>query len=135
MLKGLTKYRDEGLLLLRIGIGLSYILLHGGPKLLGGPETWYQVGGAISSVGIEMGFVFWGLLAALAETLGGLLLIFGWFFRPALLLLLISMLVATLMQIDAGEDWASVVAHPLKMAILFFCWLFIGPGRMSIDGK
>lgn len=135
MFKNLNKYRDAGLLLLRLGIGAVFIFVHGIPKLSGGAETWHATGQAMSVVGINFGFTIWGLLAALTETLGGVLLIIGFVFRPVLVLMLILMLIATFMQLTAGEPMGPVVSHPLKMAILFFCWMLIGPGKYSIDGK
>ena len=39
VLRFLDKYRDIGLLFLRIGIGVMFIM-HGLPKLIGGPEKW-----------------------------------------------------------------------------------------------
>ena len=38
VLRFLDKYRDIGLLFLRIGIGVMFIM-HGLPKLIGGPEN------------------------------------------------------------------------------------------------
>ncbi|HCA99259.1 MAG TPA: DoxX family protein, partial [Porphyromonadaceae bacterium] len=35
---------QAGLLLLRVGIGVS-IFFHGLPKITGGPETWTAIGG------------------------------------------------------------------------------------------
>lgn len=37
ILRSLDKYRDVGLLILRVGIGLMF-MIHGFPKLFGGPE-------------------------------------------------------------------------------------------------
>ena len=36
--------KDWGILLLRVGIGLMFIVVHGGPKLLGGKKHWTQIG-------------------------------------------------------------------------------------------
>ncbi|GIV59403.1 MAG: hypothetical protein KatS3mg043_0492 [Rhodothermaceae bacterium] len=123
---------DLGLLVLRVGIGLTYITLHGWGKLVGGPERWAQVGQAVSHLGIEFGFVFWGFLAACAETVGGLLLALGLFFRPACLWLLGTMSVAVAFHLGRGDGWGGA-AHALKGAVLFFSLLFIGPGRYSLD--
>ncbi len=42
ILRSLTRYRDAGLLILRIGIGIMF-LYHGAPKLIGGPEKWEKL--------------------------------------------------------------------------------------------
>ena len=55
-----------GLLILRIGIGIS-IFFHGLPKIMGGPETWTAIGGTMSNLGINFAPTFWGFMAAFAE--------------------------------------------------------------------
>ena len=82
-----------GWLILRFGIGIS-IFLHGLPKIMGGAETWTMVGSTMSNFGIYSGHTFWGLLAAFAETVGGILFALGLIFRPAALMLTGTMGVA-----------------------------------------
>src|SRR5687768_1181925 len=89
----LNRYRETGILLLRIGIGVMFIL-HGYPKLLGGPEKWESLGNNMGNLGINFAPAFWGFLAAFAEAIGGLLVVLGLFFRPACFLLFITMVVA-----------------------------------------
>jgi len=127
----LSRYRDEGLLLMRIGIGVMF-LLHGGPKLLAGPDKWQQVGTALTYLGIDFFPAIWGLMAALSEFCGGLCLIFGWFFRPACLLMATTMLVATTMHLGRG-DGLMRASHALESGILFVSLMLIGPGRFSFD--
>ncbi|GAA3947654.1 DoxX family protein [Hymenobacter algoricola] len=128
-----NRYRthDLGLLLLRIGIGVMFTI-HGYPKLMGGPEEWTQVGGAMKSVGIHFAPTFWGLMAAIAEAVGGQLLALGLFFRLACGLLLITMLIAALMHLSAGDGF-NAYSHALESTILFLSLLLIGPGRLSLD--
>ncbi|WP_207435556.1 DoxX family protein [Sabulibacter ruber] len=125
------RYQHEGLLLLRIGIGISFFL-HGWPKITGGPEMWALVGGAMETFGITFGAMFFGFLASFAETFGGLCLLLGLFFRPMTLLLLSTMTVATLKHISDGDDF-NTFSHALEAAILFLSLFFIGPGRYSLD--
>ncbi len=126
----LGKYRDEGLLLLRLGIGFMFIM-HGGFKLLDGPDRWESLGHAMRHFGVRQWPLLWGLLASLAEFLGGICFILGALFRPASLLLLIVMIVAATVQYHKGG--LMVAAHPIEMGILFAGLLFIGPGRYSVD--
>ncbi len=131
----LTKYRELGLLLLRVGLGVMFVI-HGAPKIMGGPETWTALGKATSSVGIHFLPIFWGFMAACAECFGGLFLILGLFFRPACILLGITMTVAAMMHLSMlkpGTNFMSVVAHPIEMAIVFYSLILIGPGKYSVD--
>jgi len=129
----LDKYRDHGLFMLRMGIGMMF-MGHGFPILLGGPEVWTQVGGALSALGIDFAPTVMGLIAALSEFGGGLLLLLGFFTRPACFFLSITMVVATAMHINRGDSF-QVYSHALEAAILFFSILFIGPGKFSMDEK
>jgi putative oxidoreductase len=126
----LTRFRDWGLLLLRVALGLFYIYAHGWRKLAGGVHQWHELGLSMRFVGIHFAPIFWGLMAALAETLGCVLFVFGFLFRPACILLFITLFVASASQWGRGLEAAS---HPIELAILFFCLLFIGPGKYSLD--
>ena len=91
----LSKYTNEGLLVFRMGFGLGFLFFHGWAKLVGGPERWQAVGGAMSSLGIDFGHTFWGFLAAFSESIGGVMIAAGLFYRPVVLLLAGTMFVAT----------------------------------------
>lgn len=133
ILRSLTKYRDTGILILRIGIGIMFIY-HGFPKLTGGPEKWEKLGMAMNYVGVSFVPVFWGFMAAFAEFFGGIFIILGLFFRPACILLVITMAVASIMHLKKG-DGLKVAAHAIESGILFFSLILIGPGKYSIDKK
>ena len=129
----LDKYRDKGLLILRVGIGIMF-MFHGYPKITGGPEVWTMLGGALSTIGFTFAPTFMGFLAAVSEFGGGLLLALGLFTRPACFFLLATMIVATLMHVGIGDPFGKY-SHALESAILFFSFLFIGPGTISLDEK
>ncbi len=129
----LGKYRNSGLLIIRLGLGVMFIL-HGYPKLLGGPDSWTGIGGAMQNIGIKFFPIFWGLMAALTETVGGFLLIIGLAFRPACLLLLFTMVIATLMHFSKGDS-LNEASHAIEAGIVFFGLTFIGPGKYSVDKK
>lgn len=95
---------------------------------------WGQVGMAMQSIGIDFAPVFFGFMAAFAEFFGGILLIFGLYMMPTLLLLIITMAVAFLHHVAQGDSF-SQIAHPLKAAIAFVALLLTGPGRYSMDQK
>ena len=129
----LDRYRDIGLLILRIGIGTLFVW-HGSVKLSGGPEKWTSLGEALNAMGIYFAPTFMGLVASLSEFGGGLLLILGLFTRPACFFLLCTMIVATVWHISIGDP-RQIFSQPLGLAILFFSLLFIGPGAISFDEK
>ncbi len=109
-------------------------MFHGYSKVLGGPESWTRLGGAMTVVGINFIPVFWGFMAALSEFGGGLLLALGLFTRSASFFLMMTMIVATLMHISNGDSFGRF-SHALEAAILFFSLLLIGPGKISLDTR
>lgn len=124
------RYRDLGLLIARLGFGLGFVWYHGWPKLAGGTARLEATGAAMQSFGIDVAPQMWGLAAGLAETLGGLLIALGLFFRAAALAVMAVMIVATTNHVVTGEG---TPAHSFKNAWLFAGLFFIGPGRYSLD--
>jgi len=124
---------DWGLLLLRVGLGAAFIA-HGVPKLLGGPETWAALGGAMTNLGVHFAPAVWGLAAACSEAGGGLLLALGLLFRPACVAMLATMLVALAMHFGKGDPFL-VYSHALEDAVVFLALLLTGPGRLSLDRR
>lgn len=129
----LNKHRHIGLLVLRIGIGLMF-MVHGAPKLFGGVEKWGQLGVAMASLGIKFTPVLWGFMAAISEFFGGICLILGIVFRPACILLTITMLVAALSHLSRG-DGLSGASHAIELGIVFLSLILIGAGKYSLDEK
>ena len=128
-----AQYRNIGLLILRIGIGLMFIL-HGYPKLFGGPEMWEQVGGAMQAIGINFLPTAFGFFAAITEFFGGIFIMIGVFFRPALAFLTLVMAVAATTHI-AGCDSFIIISHSIEMGIVFISLLFIGPGKHNLSKR
>ena len=126
----LEPYRDVGLLIIRLGFGLGFVWFHGLPKLTGGSERWAGTGGAMESIGIGVGAEWFGLAAALVETLGGLMLTAGLLFRPVALGLMFVMFVATANHFVTGQGSP---AHSFKNIWLFAGLVLTGPGRYSLD--
>lgn len=131
LFSSLSRYHHAGLLVLRVGIG-AMMILHGYPKLLGGPEKWAKLGGSMAAFGIHDSPAFWGFMAAFAEGVGGLLFLIGFLFRPATLLLMITMAVAAMHHINDGEGVMGG-SHAIELGILFLAMFIIGPGNYSID--
>lgn len=128
---GLGKYTNLGLLLMRAGVG-AMMIVHGYPKLIGGPEKWTKLGASMANLNVHVYPTFWGFMAGAAEALGGLLLILGLAFRPASFLLLFTMVVAAVSHFAKGDDLLRS-SHAIELAFVFLGFFFIGPGRYSID--
>jgi putative oxidoreductase len=130
-----------GLLIIRIGIGIMFVL-YGEGKMFGGPEKWAKLGGAMEGLGITFLPAFWGFMAALAEFGGGILLVLGLLFRPACFLMFCTMFVAASVHwIDAAEAGEALKgkimsgSHAIELGIVFLALLFTGPGKYSVDNK
>lgn len=130
----LPRSYDAGLLVIRLGVGLTFLWLHGWSKITGGPERWARLGGSLEPFGIAFAPEIWGLLAALAESLGGLLLALGLIFRPAAFALLMTMAIAVTSHLLDGDGWRGA-SHALKMAFVFLGLFVSGPGRYSLDER
>ena len=130
---GLSRYSSFGLLVMRLGLGVAFIV-HGMGKFQGGSEVLTAVGSAMGNLGITKGHYFLGFAAAGGECLGGLLVLLGALFRPACLLLLWILGVALFMHLSKGDGFMAY-SHALELLFVFFGLLFVGPGRYSIDGE
>lgn len=126
------KFRDYGLLLLRVGIGLMFVTIHGFPKISGGVQTWMVFGKTFNSIiGISFIPVFWGFMAAISEFGGGICLIAGVLFRPVCTLMLFTMLVAVTAQIRGGYGFSGA-SQALELGIVLLSLIFIGSGRFTL---
>jgi len=147
--------RDVGLLLLRVIIG-GLFMLHGYPKLFGGPgkpvyprlqrhlgpgfAQFMEHGGihnfraTVERIGVPMPHLM-AWVAALSEFVGGGLLILGWLTRPAALLLCGNMGVA-ISRVHWRTGLMGQGGYELALALLagLLGILFAGPGAISIDG-
>ena len=132
----LGNYKNFGLLIIRIGLGIMFIY-HGYPKLMGGVKMWEGIGSATRYAGIHFLPAMWGLLAALTETAGGGLLILGLGFRLVCILLIINMLVAIAFHLHQSGEMGGVMgaAQAIEMAVVFAGLLFVGPGKYSVDKR
>lgn len=125
-------FRNTGLLILRLGYGLSFAFIHGLPKLLGGYDRWEALGRKMTYVGIDFWPVMWGLSAALAETFGGLLIAIGWVTKPAAGFLAYTMIVAAAMHLGQGEGLPGA-SHALEALVIFIALIFTGSGKYSLE--
>lgn len=136
-------YRDFGLLVLRIGIGLAFVVIHGWPHVWGGQAAWRNLGTAVAPLFGKVSFdpVVMGAIGAFIEFVGGMLVIFGLFFRPTCAVMGIFMIIAACTHLVLGlgikppdTTMARLAAgsHAMEMAVLFISLVFIGGGKYSL---
>lgn len=134
---GREKDLDLGLLLLRVGFGFSMLIFHGYGKLIGGPERWAKVGGSLQTFGIDFYPVFWGFMAAFAESFCSVFIIAGIFFMPATFLLSVNMIVAVLFHLYLPEEspaagWSGA-SHAIEYLFVYVVLMISGPGKYRIN--
>jgi uncharacterized membrane protein YphA (DoxX/SURF4 family) len=127
---------DAGLLLLRLAVGLSLAIFFSLPKLIaatahihtGQPWPFIDFNRTIELPAP----VLIAYYQSLNESLGALLLAFGFLTRPAALSLAIGFAAATYCSLKAGEQiWLLAAAYCLMAATL----ALTGPGRFSVDSR
>ena len=117
---------DVGLLVLRLGIGLTMALAHGLGKIP--PSDGFVQ--ATAGMGFPLPVVFaWA--AALSEFLGGLLIAVGFLTRPAAVALAFTMAVARFVQHGADPFGDGELALVYLVAALAL--VFTGAGRYALD--
>jgi putative oxidoreductase len=129
----LDRFRDLGLLILRVGLGGAF-MAHGWPKLAGGAHGWAQIGGAMKHVGITFAPTAFGFAAAISEFFGGLLFALGLLFRPACALLAGTMAMATTMHLSTGDGFTKS-SHAIEAGIVFVAMLLVGPGKHALQNR
>jgi putative oxidoreductase len=78
---------------------------------------------------------FWGFMAVVTETIGGLFSILGLWFRLVSILMVFVFIMAVMHHIYAGDGLGSDSHLPeaLELGFAYFGFIFLGPGRFSID--
>jgi uncharacterized membrane protein YphA (DoxX/SURF4 family) len=94
---------DLGLLLVRLGVGLSVVIFHGYDKLMGGP-TCGPARRPHGACPCHVASRVLGFHVAFAESICSCLLIVGMLFRPAALLLACNMAIAVLTHLNMPVD-------------------------------
>lgn len=121
-------YISVGLLVLRIGIGIAF-MIHGYPKIFGGHAE--GLAGGLAKAGIPGGIMA-AYLAGAAEFFGGLAMILGFLFRPATLALAVTMAVALAFHLSLGDPFVKF-SHAFEDLVLFIALMITGPGKFSFD--
>ena len=120
---------DTGLLILRLGVGLTMAFAHGLGKI---PPSQGFIDGAVGGMGLPAPALF-AWLAALSEFLGGLLIAVGLLTRPAAVFLAATMAVAFFVTHGGaltGDNSGEMAFIYLVAAVAL---AFTGAGRFSLD--
>ena len=130
LFKSKPDYINFGLLFYRLALGIS-MFYHGYLKYVSGEQGLYKVGSMLSALGVPSGFeVILGTIASYAEMVGGILIIIGLFTRIGSILIIGTLAVATILNLNGNFfswDYTSQMAFG---AIMLF---FAGAGRYSLD--
>lgn len=127
----LSRNQAIGQLLLRLGLGSLVLYIYGWENLAGGMDSWRKIGADVKALGIHFWLPFWGFMATMSLTLGMALFIIGFAFRPACLLVTLTVAVAAVADYRAGG--LEKAAPAIALGIVFFCMIIIGPGKYSVD--
>jgi putative oxidoreductase len=121
-----------GLLFMRLGL-TAVLLIHSLPKLIDGSLAWKSVGTTLSFINIGLPPVFFGFVMLLAETLGAISFVFGYFFRTASTVLFVLFGLYFINYFRIG--YQTLMLWSLGLAAVFFGLIYVGPGRYTIAVK
>lgn len=133
ILRGLENYKDEAILLVRLGLGFMFVYVHGGPKVFGGPEKWLEIGSMLKVIGITAVPELLGFIAGLYEFVGGILIALGLFTRLGAGMILSNLLIAGLVMFQLKGLFGAAPA--LEDALFMLMFIAVGAGKYSFDYK
>ncbi|MTI89010.1 MAG: DoxX family protein [Balneolaceae bacterium] len=120
--------QSVAIFLLRVGVSISMLFLHGWPKL-----SNYIDGNVNLFDPLGIGYELSLLLAIFAEIICSVLLILGLFSRVSAIPLIITMLVAIFI-VNAGQPL--IVKERAFLFLMTYAFILLaGPGKYSIDAK
>lgn len=130
LFKSKPDYINFGLLFYRFALGIS-MFYHGYLKYVSGEQGLYKVVAMLSALGVPSGFeVILGTIASYAEMVGGILIIIGLFTRIGSLLIIGTLTVATILNLNGNFfSWD----YPSQMGFGAIMLFFAGAGRYSLD--
>ena len=123
----LDRLQPLALFAMRIALG-AVMVAHGYHKVFGGLHHHVEL---VSSLGLPGWTAY---LSALAEFLGGLFVLAGFFTRVAALAICIDLSVAIWkVHLHNGLTGNNAIEFPLALATLAFAMIFFGAGPIAID--
>ena len=132
ILSFLNKYREGGILLLRVAVGLMLVCA-GFPVVAEGAGRWHTAAPVVTQLfHVTSHLTFWGAVVAFSELICGVLMIIGLLTRVACLVVAVGITCETIGHLRHHPTLnmtAMMVAH----ALLIYALLLIGPGKYSVD--
>jgi putative oxidoreductase len=127
---------DFALLIGRVAIGLCFVVHALGKLGIVGSSTLDGFASRLEELGIPMPAVQ-ARVAVASELGGGLLLVFGLATRPACLVLIVTMLVASIIG-HRGAGYLITNDSPgaeytINLAVICLMYFLVGPGASSLD--
>lgn len=98
---------------------------------MGGPSAWAHFGGGARHLGLASNFQLWGFAGSLFGCLGGVLMIFGLFFRIGVLLVLV-LAIGHAIAVESRTGFRAALPA-IQLCLVLVGILFVGPGKYSID--
>ena len=122
---------DWAVLILRV-IPSFYMFYYHGLKKISSTASWEWLGkAAMSVIGIEFGYIYFGFLAALSEGVLVWLVFLGIFTRLSSFFIILTMFFASSYHLADGESAESALIYLTIYLVIFI----LGPGRYSLDEK
>jgi putative oxidoreductase len=121
-----------GLLIMRLGLAAA-LLIHSLPKLLGGSHAWQGLGTMLGFINVGVSASILGFTILLIEALGGVSLLFGYFFRIACIILFILFGLYSFNYFSIS--YQTLMLWSIGIAAVFLGLFFIGPGRYALTVK
>ena len=121
-----------GLLIMRLGLAAT-LLIHAVPKLLNGSASWAIAGENLSFMNTGLPLEVLGLILLILETLGGICLISGYFFRSANIVMTIIYVFYFINYFNAG--YKTLLLYSMGLVAVFFGLIYIGHGRYAVSVK
>jgi putative oxidoreductase len=123
---------NSGLLIMRLGLAAA-LLVHSLPTLIAGDAAWQSVGRTLNFINIGVPQTLLGLVFLLLAALGGVSLLFGYFFRIACLVLFVLFGLYFFNYFSIG--YKTLMLWSAGLAAVFLGLVFVGPGRYAIAVK
>jgi putative oxidoreductase len=129
--------RQLGLFIIRLAVGIIMIVA-GWSKFSAGSDVLNKVGANVSYVGLNIGTdnaftLFFGIMAAGTELIGGAFLVLGIFFRLSSFMLMGTMVVATAMKFQVSGGDFREFGYPMLAGLVLLGLLFTGSGRIGVQ--